>query len=192
MLCLLLFAAVLACLLPGADAVPLKNLCLPGGDAPPVRRRIFGHESLPLRVELNDWDSHDLTSYVFAILAKEKLGYDVDMVRAGTSHLVDRLAGCTTAELAGGGNTCRGLSADELATRAPESMLNMEVWPTGKGEMIEYWTVSRTDVHDLGPSGVVGESGWCVRGQRPSCVQSEREHEEACAQGGAVREYACC
>ena len=95
MLCLLLFAAVLACLLPGADAVPLKNLCLPGGDAPPVRRRIFGHDySLPLRVELNDWDSHDLTSYVFAILAKEKLGYDVDMVRAGTSHLVDRLAGC--------------------------------------------------------------------------------------------------
>ena len=83
----------------------------------------------------NDWMSANLNDAVAQILLKEQLGYEVQLVNAGTSDQWPKVAAGT-------------LHA------------SLEVWPSGHPDAIQKYVVADKTVESGGPIGVVARVGW--------------------------------
>ena len=94
-------------------------------------------------VEFGNWDSHKLTSWVTAILLRDKLGYRTIMVQ----H-VDPV------------NTFERLGIGSSNNK--RSHINVEVWLEGKRPKMREWAHETGSVSPAGAIGYWGRSSWYV------------------------------
>jgi len=89
-----------------------------------------------LIIETNDWDTHTITSFVAAILLKERVGYNVAFIQT-----------------AGAGGTFGRMAPREAHMPVHA---NVEVWPNSKLAQIAKWSAATTNA---GALGAVGRDG---------------------------------
>ena len=151
---LLMWCLTTQCLCSGSNA---NKWCLSESNplVSKVRRRIrVDGQLVPLRIVVHDWYAHRLLSEIYAILAHDVLGYtDVQLLEHGGTHFgrwVQLLAGCDEFE---NPSDCRSPS------RAPDIMVNIDSWTTGRHEILNAYVQAGNLVENLGGNGLTGRVG---------------------------------
>ena len=128
-----------AALLSSADGGSGGKVLLPGGET------FYGEPRGSLVLEVNEWDTHFLTTMAAAILLRERLGYRVAVLRvSGASDTFRRMSRPAT-------------NSSGLLDRTNVVHANMEVWPASKQR-----DILANNASFLGNTGATGQSGLYV------------------------------
>eukprot|EP00743_Colponemidia_sp_Colp-15_P003694 GILK01003986.1.p1 GENE.GILK01003986.1~~GILK01003986.1.p1 ORF type:complete len:822 (+),score=145.46 GILK01003986.1:31-2466(+) len=121
------------------------------------RQLVVNGTQTPILLEVNGWDTSSIHTYLAGILLEEVLGYEVSYIFnfTGGEESFHRIAGCPDAS--------DFANCDPVATAKrliPFTMVNLEIWPSGKESSYRKWVEQAQQVENAGILGVQGKSGW--------------------------------
>lgn len=118
--------------------------------------------TVPLSVELNQRDSHELSTHILRILLEEVMGYNVTLARfSADPFTLARLSGCSVAQGLSEccvGPNCAPENLPQLTV--PEVMVDVEVWPWQLDQRSSMWLRYGNNILS---AGTLGSVGWCAQ-----------------------------